>query len=86
MIKQKVLVVNILKRFMTEPELKNLFQEYEDNKLRKGRSREVNQKDLLILMDYKKGEFTMSELLRKHRVTRAQLNTSLRIAALSRVK
>jgi Mor family transcriptional regulator len=75
----------IMERFMTESQLKNFQQEYKDN--RKTRDRDsilATDRDLLILMDYKKG-LTYSELCRKYRVGRTSIQSSIRIAALSKI-
>lgn len=76
---------SILERFMSDKELQSLYEDYKDNRKRWTRNREVTDKDLLILADYKKGMLN-SELEKKYKINRGGLNTSLRIAALSKIK
>lgn len=70
---------------MTESQLKNFHEEYKENTRVRGRnSTFATDRDLLILMDYKKG-LTYGELCRKYGVGRTSIQSSIRIAALSKI-
>ena len=75
----------ILQRFMSDKELQSLYSEYKDNRKRYYRTREVTDKDLSILIDYKKG-MLVNEIEKKYRLSRGGVNTALRVAALSKIK
>ncbi len=69
---------------MDDKAMKAFIEEYEDQSYQR-REREVTQRDLLILMDYKKNKLMTGELMKKHKMTRAKVLTSLRLAALSKI-
>jgi hypothetical protein len=75
----------IMQRFMTPAQIKQFENEYDDNRRRNGRVRQVNDKDLMILRAYKSGAMP-NELQRKFGMGRGALNTSLRLAALSKIQ
>lgn len=75
----------IMERFMSPNQIRQFNQEYKDNLRHPHRSsRHVTDKDLMILKDYKAG-LMPNELVRKYGGTNHQINTSLRIAALSKI-
>lgn len=74
----------IIKRMLDDREFKNFCQQYEESKLKKGRTRSVTERDINVLHDYKRG-MMMSELQSKYRVSSTSINTSLRLAALSKI-
>ena len=75
----------VMSRFMTEEQLKTFDQEYKENKLTLGAgARVVSDRDLMILIDYKKGAL-VGELEKKYGTGRTSIMTSLRIAALSKI-
>lgn len=70
---------------MKPKEIKSFHDEYRDHCQSGGRRiREVNDKDLLILADYKKG-MMLSELRDKYKMSYFKIGTSLKVAALSKV-
>lgn len=75
----------VVHRFLQGKALKDFVQEYEEHKLSSGgATRRVTDRDLLILHDYQKGAMP-NELEKKYKMGRGRLNTSLRIAALSKL-
>ena len=74
-----------MERFMSEKELENFEQTYREHRIIEIRdNRFVNDRDLLILHDYKEG-MMMGELAKKYKVSNARIKTSLRLAALSKL-
>lgn len=74
----------IIERFYSGKELASFVESYNEAKLRRNRSRTVNKTDLNILDDYRAGKLT-SELARKYKMSISGINTSIRIAALSKI-
>lgn len=81
----KALQTRIIERFYSGKALADFLEQYNDAKLRRTREREVTKTDLNILRDYKESKLMPNELMRKYKVSRNQLNTALRIAALSKI-
>lgn len=76
---------SIMARFMTEAQLKNFHQEYEDHLVMKTKGhREPDQLDRLIYEDYKRG-VNMRELSRRHKRSTQSISTSIRVVALSQL-
>lgn len=80
----KAFQTRIVERFYKGKALASFVQDYNEAKFRVGRTREVNDKDLLILADWKKGMLP-NELVTKHKMSKNRIETSLRIAALSKL-
>lgn len=74
----------VLERFMTKSQLDNLEQEYQDNKRSRQGNRRATDVDLMILRDYKKG-MLIGEICKKYNKGRGYINTSLRVAAISKI-
>lgn len=82
---KKVFQQDILKRFLDDKAFKSLKEQYEEAKWVRVHGREVTKTDLNILHDYKKGGMLEGELVKKYRISRSRVQTSLRIAALSQI-
>jgi len=82
----KHMSTEILVRAIGEKGFVTLAAQYEDSKLIPGgRSRVCTQHDLMMLSEFKKG-IPISKLKRKHNVSHAAIQTSIRIAALEKLK
>lgn len=81
----KTLQASIIKRFYDDKTFKDFVQEYNDHKYRDTYHRLVNDRDLNILIEYKKGA-SQRELSKKYKCSITRINTSLRLAALSKLK
>ncbi len=74
-----------MQRFMSPAQIKSFESEYDDHREKANHGRNVTDKDLMILKAYKAGAMP-NELTRQFKIGRSALNTSLRLAALSKLE